>query len=116
MQNAGAQRRLAAVLAADVVGYSRLMQQDDQATLAALTGRRRLFAERAAAHGGRVVNAPGDSILAEFHSVVAAVECAIDQMPASMALRAPFNVCTCPSTLSPAFAASLITSRISSAV
>ena len=78
MQNAGAQRRLAAVLAADVVGYSRLMQQDDQATLAALTGRRRLFAERAAAHGGRVVNAPGDSILAEFHSVVAAVECAIE--------------------------------------
>ncbi len=78
MQNAGAQRRLAAVLAADVVGYSRLMQQDDQATLAALTERRRLFAERAAAHGGRVVNAPGDSILAEFHSVVAAVECAIE--------------------------------------
>jgi adenylate cyclase len=78
MQNAGAQRRLAAVLAADVVGYSRLMQQDDQATLAALTERRRLFAERAAAHGGRVVNAPGDSILAEFPSVVAAVQCAVE--------------------------------------
>ena len=78
MQSAGAERRLAAVLAADVVGYSRLMQLDDQATLAALTERRRLFAERAAAHGGRVVNAPGDSILAEFPSVVAAVQCAVE--------------------------------------
>src|SRR3970040_1742911 len=78
MQNAGAQRRLAAVLAADVVGYSRLMQQDDQATLAALTGRRRLCAEGAAPHGGRAVNAPGDSILAEFPSVVAAVQCAVE--------------------------------------
>src|SRR5687767_4921148 len=78
MQSAGAERRLAAVLAADVVGYSRLMQADDQATLAALTARRRLFAERAAAHGGRVVNAPGDSILVEFPSVVAAVQCAVE--------------------------------------
>jgi len=78
MQSAGAERRLAAVLAADVVGYSRLMQADDQATLAALTERRRLFAARAAAHGGRVVNAPGDSILAEFPSVVAAVQCAVE--------------------------------------
>jgi len=78
MQSAGAERRLAAVLAADVVGYSRLMQADDQATLAALTERRRLFAARAAAHGGRVVNAPGDSILVEFPSVVAAVQCAVE--------------------------------------
>jgi len=78
MQNASADRRLAAVLAADVVGYSRLMQADDQATLAALTERRRLFAEQAAARGGRVVNAPGDSILAEFPSVVGAVQCAVE--------------------------------------
>lgn len=78
MQSAGAERRLAAVLAADVVGYSRLMQADDQATLAALTERRRLFGERSAAHGGRVVNAPGDSILVEFPSVVAAVQCAVE--------------------------------------
>ncbi|HZM34975.1 MAG TPA: adenylate/guanylate cyclase domain-containing protein [Burkholderiales bacterium] len=78
MQSDGAERRLAAVLAADVVGYSRLMQADDRATLEALTERRRLFAERAAAHGGRVVNAPGDSILVEFSSVVAAVQCAVE--------------------------------------
>src|SRR2546429_379866 len=64
-----AQRRLTAVLCADVVGYSRLMQADEQATHAALTSRRRLFGERVAAHGGRIVNAPGDSILAEFASV-----------------------------------------------
>jgi TolB-like protein/class 3 adenylate cyclase len=73
-----AQRRLTAVLCADVVGYSRLMQADEQATHAALTSRRRLFGERVAAHGGRIVNAPGDSILAEFASVVEAVECALE--------------------------------------
>jgi len=78
MQSAGAERRLVAVLAADVVGYSRLMHADDQATLKALTERRALFGERAAAHGGRVVNAPGDSILAEFASVVDAVQCALE--------------------------------------
>ena len=73
-----AQRRLTAVLCADVVGYSRLMQADEQATHAALTSRRKLFAERIAAHAGRIVNAPGDSILAEFASVVQAVECALE--------------------------------------
>jgi adenylate cyclase len=77
MPQPATQRRLAAVLAADVVGYSRLMQQDDAATLAALTERRALFAERVGACGGRIVNAPGDSILAEFPSVLAAVECAV---------------------------------------
>lgn len=73
-----AQRRLSAILAADVVGYSRLMQQDDQATVRALTERRAIFAARVAARRGRIVNAPGDSILAEFPSVVDAVECAVD--------------------------------------
>jgi TolB-like protein/class 3 adenylate cyclase len=72
------QRRLSAILAADVVGYSRLMQRDDQATVRALTERRAIFVERTAARGGRIVNAPGDSILAEFPSVVGAVEAAVD--------------------------------------
>jgi len=54
------------------------MQQDEQATVRALTERRAIFAERVAARRGRIVNAPGDSILAEFPSVVDAVECAID--------------------------------------
>ncbi|HSA71446.1 MAG TPA: adenylate/guanylate cyclase domain-containing protein [Burkholderiales bacterium] len=71
-------RRLSAILAADVVGYSRLMQQDDQATVRALTERRAIFAERVAARRGRIVNAPGDSILAEFPSVTDAVDCAVE--------------------------------------
>src|SRR5712692_5151677 len=78
MQQSATPRRLAAILAADVVGYSRLMQDDDQATLRDLTERRALFAGRVAARRGRIVNAPGDSILAEFPSVVDAVECAAD--------------------------------------
>ncbi len=72
------QRRLSAILAADVVGYSRHMQRDAQATVRALTERRAIFAERAAARGGRIVNAPGDSILAEFPSVIDAVESAVE--------------------------------------
>jgi TolB-like protein/class 3 adenylate cyclase len=72
------QRRLSAILAADVVGYSRLMQHDERATVRMLTERRALFAERVAARGGRIVNAPGDSILAEFPSVLDAVECAVE--------------------------------------
>jgi len=72
------ERRLSAILAADVVGYSRLMQRDDQATVRALTERRAIFAGRVAARRGRIVNAPGDSILAEFPSVVDAVECAVE--------------------------------------
>ena len=71
-------RKLAAILAADVAGYSRLMQEDDQATLQALAGCRKLFAEIAATRGGRIVNAPGDSILAEFASVVDALESALE--------------------------------------
>ena len=73
-----AERRLAAILAADVVGYSRLMQQDDRAALEALNERRKLVADAVAARRGRIVNAPGDSILAELPSVVAAVEAALE--------------------------------------
>ena len=81
-------RKLAAVLAADVVGYSRLMQDDDQATLRALNARRALFADQVAGHGGSIVNAPGDSILAEFASVVSAVQCALDLQQALAKLNA----------------------------
>lgn len=72
------ERRLAAILAADVVGYSRLMGEDDRAALALLTERRQLFSGVVAGHRGRIVNAPGDSILAEFPSVVDAVEAAVE--------------------------------------
>ena len=78
MAEVGSQRRLAAVLHADVAGYSRLMQHDDRGTLRMLNERRALFQEFVSRHGGRVVNAPGDSILAEFPSVVEAVQCAVE--------------------------------------
>jgi adenylate cyclase len=72
------QRRLAAILAADVVGYSLLMAGDEAGTLAALRSyREQLIEPEVAAHGGRVVKLMGDGVLVEFASVVDAVECAI---------------------------------------
>ncbi len=72
------QRKLTAILSADVKGYSRLMGQDEEATVQALLYFRSLMASRIASHGGRVVDAPGDNLLAEFPSAVGAVACAID--------------------------------------
>jgi adenylate cyclase len=71
-------RRLAAILAADVAGYSRLMAEDEAGTLAALKAHRRdLFDPETARHGGRIVKLMGDGVLVEFPSVVDAVECAL---------------------------------------
>jgi len=71
-------RRLTAILAADVVGYSTLMAEDEEGTLAALkTHRRELFDPLIEQHGGRIVKLMGDGVLAEFPSVVEAVECAL---------------------------------------
>ena len=73
------QRRLAAILAADVVGCSRLMEADETGTLAALKSlRRELIDPRMATYCGRVVKLMGDGMLAEFPSVVDALACAID--------------------------------------
>ena len=72
------ERRLAAILAADVVGYSRLMGEDEEGTLSALSRIRKDFIEPLVAeHRGRVVKLMGDGILAEFASVVDAVNCAV---------------------------------------
>src|SRR5882724_10344565 len=72
------QRRLAAILAADVVGYSRLMEADEGGTLAALKAlRKELIDPKIAEHGGRIVKLMGDGALVEFASVVDAVECAV---------------------------------------
>ncbi len=72
------ERRLAAILAADVVGYSRLMGADEEGTLAALTAHLTELIEPAIAeHRGRVVKTTGDGLLAEFASVVDAVRCAV---------------------------------------
>ena len=70
------QRRLAAILSADAAGYSRLMGDDELATVRSLTICRKLVGELIATHHGRVVDAPGDNILAEFGSAVDAVEAA----------------------------------------
>ena len=71
------ERRLAAILVADVAGYSRLMGQDEEGTLRRLTSHRALVDETVHEFGGRIVNRAGDSVLAEFGSVVAATRCAI---------------------------------------
>ena len=71
------ERRLAAILAADVVGYSRLMGVDEAATLAALNAHRKeLVDAKIAEHQGRIVKLTGDGMLVEFPSVVNAVACA----------------------------------------
>jgi len=73
------QRRLAAVLAADVVGYSRLMEQDETGTLTALKARRKEVLEPLVAHHrGRIFKVTGDGVLVEFASAVNAVECAAE--------------------------------------
>lgn len=71
------ERRLTTILSADVAGYSRLMEADEPGTLARLRAYREAFAEKVANHRGRVVSATGDALLAEFASVVNAVDCAV---------------------------------------
>lgn len=72
------ERKLAAILAADVAGYSRLMGQDEAGTLARLKEHRReLIDPKIAEHKGRIVKTTGDGILIEFPSVVEAVACAV---------------------------------------
>jgi TolB-like protein/class 3 adenylate cyclase/Tfp pilus assembly protein PilF len=71
-------RKLEAILAADVAGYSRLMQHDDEATVAALEASRAVFRERIEAHRGRVVDTAGDSVLAVFETATGAVRAAFE--------------------------------------
>src|ERR1700726_2334216 len=78
MESKTVQRRLAAILAADVVGYSRLMNSDELGTLTALKAHRRELLDPAIAeHHGRIVKTTGDGALVEFASVVDAVGCAV---------------------------------------
>lgn len=71
------ERKLAAILAADVVGYSKLMHEDEERTLATLTGHRTVVDEHILAAHGEIFGTAGDSVLAEFPSVVEAFHCAI---------------------------------------
>ena len=78
MAQLSSRRKLAAILCADVVGYSRLMAADEAATVSTLKSCRDIIARLIARRGGRVVNAPGDALLAEFPSAVEAVQAAIE--------------------------------------
>ena len=70
-------RKLTAILSADVKGYSRLMGDDEEATMRSLTAYRKVLTTLIQKHNGKVVDSPGDNLLAEFASVVDAVQCAV---------------------------------------
>ena len=73
------ERRLAAILAADIAGYSRLMGVDEESTLAQLKAHRRALVDpKITEHRGRIVKTTGDGMLVEFASVVDAVRCAVE--------------------------------------
>jgi adenylate cyclase len=72
------ERRLAAILCADVYGYSRLMGEDEEATILTLSAHRKIIDGLIEQHHGRFVNSAGDSVLAEFASVVHAVQCGVE--------------------------------------
>ena len=71
------ERKLTAILSADVEGYSRLMGEDEEATIRTLNFYRQQMTVTIQGHRGRVVDSPGDNLLAEFGSVVDAVKCAV---------------------------------------
>jgi len=71
------ERKLTAILSADVEGYSRLMGEDEEATIRTLTSHRQVMTFLIPRHRGRVVDSPGDNLLAEFASVVDAAQCAV---------------------------------------
>jgi adenylate cyclase len=78
MEEQGFKRKLTAILSADAVGYSRLMGDDEEATIRTLTEYRDAITDLVKQHKGRVVDSPGDNVLAEFASVVDAVRCAVE--------------------------------------
>jgi adenylate cyclase len=93
MPSENVERKLTAILSADVKGYSRLMGEDDEATVRTLTAHREVMITLIQQHRGRVVDAPGDNLLAEFASVVDAVRCAVEIQRELEARNAelPFN-------------------------
>jgi TolB-like protein/class 3 adenylate cyclase/Tfp pilus assembly protein PilF len=77
MADEGFKRKLTAILSADVAGYSRLMAEDESSTVKTLATYREVISSLIKQHRGRVVDSPGDNVLAEFSSVVDAVQCAV---------------------------------------
>ena len=78
MNQEGFKRKLAAILSADVEGYSRLMDDDEEATVRTITSYRSTITDLVQQYRGRVVDSPGDNLLAEFASVVDSVNCAVE--------------------------------------
>ena len=78
MAEEGFKRKLIAILSADVEGYSRLMGEDEDSTIRTLTAYRELMSTLIQKHRGRVIDSPGDNLLAEFLSVVDSVRCAVE--------------------------------------
>ena len=74
----GMARKLAAIFSTDVAGYSRLMGDDEEATIRTLTAYRAVISALIQQYRGRVIDSPGDNLLAEFASVVDAVQCAVE--------------------------------------
>ena len=85
----GRNRKLAAILHADVVGFSRLMGLDEAGTHRVLGELRRAVDPLIASHGGRIVGTAGDSLLADFSSIVDALNCAVEIQLASRAINDP---------------------------
>jgi class 3 adenylate cyclase len=77
MLTEGYKRKLAAILSADAEGYSRLMGDDEEATVRTITAYREVISTLIQQHNGIVLDSPGDNLLAEFTSVVDAVQCAV---------------------------------------
>ena len=72
------ERKLMAILSADVVGYSRLMGDNEELTITTLTGHRQMMSSLIEHHKGRVIDSPGDNLLAAFSSVTQAVDCSVE--------------------------------------
>jgi adenylate cyclase len=77
-QEPSIQRRLAAILAADIAGYSRLMHEDEAATVRDLKSHQSVILPLVGRHGGRIIDTAGDGLMAEFPSVIGATECAVE--------------------------------------
>jgi len=78
MDDRNVKRRLAAIVSTDVKGYSRLMSDNEVETIKSIKSCRELLFQKISAHGGRVVDSPGDNILSEFSSVTDAVQCSVE--------------------------------------
>jgi len=83
------QRKLAAILSADIAGFSRLMGEDETATYEALAQLRRAIDPLITTHGGRIVSTAGDGLLADFASVVDALSCAVEMQDSAAQLNEP---------------------------